>query len=75
MIGQTTRQDPALSRGTVGPVAPDSRIAEVDLVLGFALLTVPLENMCDFGADSIAWTSATDRLRKKGGAIVDEDVT
>jgi uncharacterized protein len=43
-------------------LAPDSRIAEVDIVRGFALFTVLLENMYGFGADSIAWSSATDRL-------------
>jgi uncharacterized protein len=43
-------------------VAPDARIAEVDIVRGFALFTVLLENMYGFGADSIAWSSATDKL-------------
>jgi uncharacterized protein len=62
MIGQTTRQDPALSLGTVGPVAADSRIFAVDAVRGVALFGVLLVNMSGFGADSIAWTSATDRL-------------
>jgi uncharacterized protein len=49
-------------RATVGPVAPELRSAEVDIVRGFALFTVLLENMHLFGADSIAWRSATDRL-------------
>jgi uncharacterized protein len=62
MIGQTTRQDPALSLGTVGPVAADSRIFAVDAVRGVALFGVLLVNMYGFGADSIAWTSAIDRL-------------
>jgi uncharacterized protein len=43
-------------------VAPDSRIVEVDMLRGFALFTVLLENMYGFGADSIAWSSATDKL-------------
>jgi len=43
-------------------VAPESRITEVDLVRGFALFAVLVENMHLFGADSIAWSSATDRL-------------
>jgi uncharacterized protein len=51
-----------LSTGTVGPVAPDARIVEVDMLRGFALFTVLLENMYGFGADSIAWSSATDKL-------------
>jgi uncharacterized protein len=37
-------------------------MAEIDMVRGFALFTVLLENMYGFGADSIAWTSATDKL-------------
>jgi uncharacterized protein len=45
---------------SIGPVAPDARIAEVDMVRGFALFAVLLENMYGFGADSIAWSSATD---------------
>jgi uncharacterized protein len=51
-----------LSRGTTGPVAPASRIVEVDIVRGFALFGVLLVNMYGFGADSIAWSSPTDRL-------------
>ena len=43
-------------------MAPDSRIVEVDIVRGFALFGVLLVNMYGFGADSIAWSSATDRL-------------
>jgi uncharacterized protein len=62
MTGQTTRQGPALSRETVGPVAPDSRIFAVDVVRGFALFGVLLENMYGFGADSIAWNSTTDKV-------------
>jgi uncharacterized protein len=42
-------------------VAPDSRLVEVDVVRGVALFAVLLENMYGFGADSIAWNSATDR--------------
>ena len=60
MIGQTIRQGPALSRVTVGPVAPDSRIVEIDMVRGFALFGVLLVNMYGFGADSITWGSASD---------------
>ncbi|MHC4422307.1 MAG: DUF418 domain-containing protein [Planctomycetota bacterium] len=45
-----------------GPVAPGSRIVEVDMVRGFALFGVLLVNMYDFGADSIAWDSPTDQL-------------
>src|SRR6516162_6445104 len=62
MIGQTIRQGPALSRVTVGPVAPDSRIVEIDMVRGFALFGVLLVNMYGFGADSITWGSASDKL-------------
>jgi uncharacterized protein len=61
-IAPSTRQGAAPSRGAAGPVAPDSRIAEVDIVRGFALFTVLLENMYGFGADSIAWNSAPDKL-------------
>jgi uncharacterized protein len=43
-------------------MAPDSRIVEVDLVRGFALFGVLLVNMYGFGADSIAWSSTTDKL-------------
>jgi uncharacterized protein len=56
------RQGLALNRATVGPVAPDSRIVEVDIVRGFALFGVLLVNMYGFGADSIAWSSSTDKL-------------
>jgi uncharacterized protein len=62
MFGQTIRQGPALSRRTVGPVAPDSRIVEIDMVRGFALFGVLLVNMYGFGADSITWSSASDKL-------------
>jgi len=51
-----------LSRGTTGPVAPASRIVEVDMVRGFALFGVLLVNMYGFGADSIAWNLPTDQL-------------
>ncbi len=43
-------------------MAPDSRLVEVDIIRGFALFGVLLVNMYSFGADSIAWSSATDRL-------------
>ena len=56
------RKGPALSRGTTGPVAPASRIVEVDMVRGFALFGVLLVNMYGFGADSIAWNLPTDQL-------------
>jgi uncharacterized protein len=42
-------------------VARDARIVEVDVVRGFCLFGVVLVNMYGFGADSIAWSSATDR--------------
>ena len=45
-----------------GPVATGSRIVAVDAVRGFALFGVLLENMYGFGADSIAWNSAADRV-------------
>jgi uncharacterized protein len=53
---------PALSRGSPGPVAPASRIVEIDIVRGFALFGVLLVNMYNFGADSIAWNSTCDQL-------------
>jgi uncharacterized membrane protein YeiB len=43
-----------LSRATSGPIAPASRIVEVDMVRGFALFGVLLVNMYNFGADSVA---------------------
>jgi uncharacterized protein len=46
----------------VGPVPADSRIFAVDVVRGFALFGVLLENMYGFGADSIAWNSTPDRV-------------
>ena len=53
----------ALNRGIPGPVAPASRIFEVDMVRGFALFGVLLlVNMYGFGADSIAWDLPSDRL-------------
>jgi uncharacterized protein len=45
-----------------GPTAPESRIVEIDVVRGFALFAVLLENMYGFGADSVAWSSAADEL-------------
>ena len=51
-----------VSRETPGPVAPASRMVEVDIVRGFALFGVLLVNMYGFGADSIAWDSPIDRL-------------
>ena len=51
-----------MTRETPGPVAPASRIVEVDIVRGFALFGVLLVNMYGFGADSIAWDSPIDRL-------------
>ena len=51
-----------MSRRTTEPVAPASRIVEVDIVRGFALFGVLLVNMYGFGADSIAWNSPTDKL-------------
>jgi uncharacterized protein len=52
----------ALSRTPAGPVAPASRIVEIDMVRGFALFGVLLVNMYNFGADSIAWNSQVDQL-------------
>jgi uncharacterized protein len=52
----------ALTRPTLGPVAPASRIVEVDMVRGFALFGVLLVNMYGFGADSIAWNAPFDEL-------------
>jgi uncharacterized protein len=51
-----------LSQAIPGPVAPKSRIVEIDMVRGFALFGVLLVNMYGFGADSIAWDSPVDRL-------------
>ena len=45
-----------------GPVAPASRIVEIDMVRGFALFGVLLVNMYNFGADSIAWNSPADQV-------------
>jgi uncharacterized protein len=61
-IDLSIRPDLASGRKSLGPVAPDSRLVEVDIVRGFALFGVLLVNMYGFGADSIAWNSATDRL-------------
>ena len=49
-------------RGAPEPVAPSSRIIEVDMVRGFALFGVLLVNMYGFGADSIAWNLPVDKL-------------
>lgn len=51
-----------MSRDVTGPVAPVSRIVEIDIVRGFALFGVLLVNMYGFGADSMAWDAAVDRL-------------
>jgi uncharacterized protein len=56
------RHSPASSREIVGPVAADSRLFAVDVVRGFALFGVLLENMYGFGADSIAWNSTSDKV-------------
>jgi len=61
-MGSSARRAPASDRKTAGPLAPDARLVEVDIVRGFALFLVLIENMHLFGADSIAWSSATDRL-------------
>ena len=45
-----------------GPVAPASRIVEIDIVRGFALFGVLLVNMYNFGSESIAWNSMGDQL-------------
>jgi uncharacterized protein len=47
---------------SAGPLAADSRIFAVDVVRGFALFGVLLENMYGFGADSVAWSSTPDRV-------------
>ncbi len=51
-----------MSRAAPEPVAPASRIVEVDVVRGFALGGVLLVNMYLFGADSIAWDCPADRV-------------
>jgi len=51
-----------LSQAIPGPVAPKSRIVEIDMVRGFALFGVLLVNMYNFGAYSIAWSSPADQL-------------
>ncbi len=51
-----------MSRTLPGPVAPASRIVEIDIVRGFALFGVLLVNMYNFGAESIAWNSTGDQL-------------
>ena len=50
------------NRESLEPVAPASRMVEIDMVRGFALFGVLLVNMYGFGADSIAWNSPTDEL-------------
>jgi uncharacterized protein len=52
----------SVRRGRFGPLPAESRLFEVDVLRGFALFTVLLENMYGFGADSIAWSSVPDRL-------------
>ena len=56
------RKSSGLNQATYRPVAPASRIVEVDIVRGFALFGVLLVNMYGFGADSMAWNSPTDQL-------------
>ncbi|MBW2401790.1 MAG: DUF1624 domain-containing protein, partial [Deltaproteobacteria bacterium] len=51
-----------MSRAAPGPIAPGSRIVEVDMVRGFALFGVLLVNLYGFGADSVAWNSPIDQL-------------
>ena len=58
----SSRKSSGLNRATYRPVAPASRIVEVDIVRGFALFGVLLVNMYGFGADSMAWNSPTDQL-------------
>jgi uncharacterized protein len=55
-------EDSASTPGSAGPLAADSRIFAVDVVRGFALFGVLLENMYGFGADSVAWSSTPDRV-------------
>jgi uncharacterized protein len=52
----------ASSPESAGPLAADSRIFAVDVVRGFALFGVLLENMYGFGADSVAWNATPDRV-------------
>ena len=59
---QQPAKHPALHTPLSGPVAPASRMLEIDMVRGFALFGVLLVNMYGFGADSIAWDSPADRL-------------
>lgn len=65
-IATSARSLERASRESAGPVAPESRIFEVDLVRGFALFGVLLVNMYSFGADSLAWISLSDRLAYAG---------
>lgn len=58
----SSSKNSVLSHETAGPVAPASRMFEVDMVRGFALFGVLLVNMYGFGADSIAWNAFTDKL-------------
>ena len=60
-IATSARPIEAASRETVGPVEPDSRLVEVDMVRGFALFGVLLVNMYGYGAASLAWSSPADR--------------
>jgi len=52
----------ALSHAAPEPVAPSSRLIEVDMVRGFALFGVLLVNMYNFGADSPAWAAPADHV-------------
>jgi uncharacterized protein len=61
-VVSTSSKGPPLTRATSEPVAPASRIVEVDMVRGFALFGVLLVNMYGFGADSIAWNLPLDQL-------------
>ena len=51
-----------VKRALAGPVTSASRIAEIDIVRGFALFGVLLVNMYNFGAESVAWNSWDDQL-------------
>jgi uncharacterized protein len=62
LVANCSRQAQGPIRAIAGPLAPESRIVEVDVVRGFALFMVLLANMHLFGADSVAWQSASDRL-------------
>ncbi len=47
---------------TSNDLVSSDRIVGIDIVRGFALFGVLLVNMYSFGADSIAWNAAPDRL-------------